>query len=138
MTSRHDILVIVGSQSDIPRLEDLIKMFKEAKLGSDIAVASCHRGLDELYALLQDIKGDKYRAVIAVANSVSNMPAIVAGYLKDSKTVVVGVGLDDKGMHGIDSLLSINTIPKGVPLVTTGIGSTGIHNAGLFVCKLFK
>jgi phosphoribosylcarboxyaminoimidazole (NCAIR) mutase len=66
------------------------------------------------------------------------MPAIVAGYLKDSKTVVIGVGLNDKGMNGIDSLLSINTIPKGVPMANTGLGNVGMHNAGMLVAKLFN
>ncbi|HSX01444.1 MAG TPA: AIR carboxylase family protein [Candidatus Saccharimonas sp.] len=131
------LLIIVGSQSDIPLLKDLEQQLTKAKITYDIEIASCHRDLDTLYQLLTTIKDGRYRAVVAVANAVSNMPAIVASYLKDTATVVVGVGLSDKGMNGIDSLLAINTIPKGVPLVTTGLGATGLHNAGLFVAKLF-
>ena len=131
-------LIIIGSQSDAPLLVDIEKILQEASISYDIEVASCHRDLDKLYKLLNEIKDDKYLAIIAIANSVSNMPAIVASYLKHSKTVVVGVGLDDKGMNGIDSLLSINTIPKGVPLVNTGVGRVGLYNAGIFVTKLFK
>jgi 5-(carboxyamino)imidazole ribonucleotide mutase len=131
------ILILVGSASDIKKLEDLERQLTGYGVAYDIEVASCHRDLDKLYRLLGEIKDNKYRAIIAIANSVSNMPAIVAGYLKDSRTVVIGVGLDDKGMNGIDSLLSINTIPKGVPLANTGVGQVGLHNAGMFVAKLF-
>jgi len=131
-------LIIVGSKSDFKNFKDIEQIFKDSNVQYDIEVASCHRDLDKLYKLLGEIKDDKYRAIIAIANSVSNMPSIVAGYLKNSKTIVVGVGLDDKGMNGIDSLLSINTIPKGVPLVNTGVGKVGLYNAGIFVTKLFK
>jgi 5-(carboxyamino)imidazole ribonucleotide mutase len=131
-------LILVGSKSDFEIIKDLEQILKGAGVKYDIEVASCHRNLDKLYSLLNEIKDDKYRAVIAIANSVSNMPSIVASYLKDSKTVVVGTGLDDKGMNGIDSLLSINTIPKGVPLANTGVGKVGLYNAGMFVTKLFK
>jgi 5-(carboxyamino)imidazole ribonucleotide mutase len=134
----NNVLILVGSKSDIQNLKDLEQQLAHSKISYDIEVASCHRDLDKLYRLLTEIKDGRYRAIIAIANSVSNMPAIVASYLKDSKTMVVGVGLDDKGMSGIDSLLSINTIPKGVPLVTTGIGRVGLHNAGMFVAKLFR
>lgn len=134
----NKVLILIGSQSDTKLLSGIEEIFRESKITYDIEVASCHRDLDKLYSLLNEIKDGRYHSVIAVANSVSNMPAIAASYLKQSKTVVVGVGLDDKGMSGIDSLLSINTIPKGVPLVTTGIGETGLYNAGLFVAKLLK
>lgn len=132
------VLIIIGSDSDKRRLGCLEEILKSNNIKYDIDVASCHRDLDKLYSLLNNIDYEKYPGIIAIANSVSNMPSIVASYLKDSKSIVVGVGLNDKGMNGIDSLLSINTIPKGVPLVNTGVGDTGLYNAGLFISKLFK
>jgi 5-(carboxyamino)imidazole ribonucleotide mutase len=133
----NKLLILIGSKSDRPMLAGLEEILAGAGVVYDVEVASCHRDLDRLHQLLGEVRaGSEYGAIIAVANSVANMPAIAAAYLKDTAVVVVGVGLDDKGMHGIDSLLSINTIPKGVPLVTTGIGQVGLHNAGLFVVKL--
>jgi len=132
------VLILVGSKSDFKSLLDIELLLKASNIKYEIEVASCHRDLDKLYKLLCKIKKDEYRAIVAIANSVSNMPSIVASYLKDTETIVIGVGLDDKGMNGIDSLLSINTIPKGVPLVNTGVGKVGLYNAGVFVTKLFK
>jgi 5-(carboxyamino)imidazole ribonucleotide mutase len=132
------VLILTGSESDFTRVTDLSKLLDEASVEYDLKTASCHRDLEKLNELIKQLSEDPYIAIIAIANAVSNMPAIVASALKDTKTIVVGVGLDDKGLNGIDSLLSINTIPKGVPLVNTGIGEVGLINAGLFVIKLLK
>lgn len=133
-----EVLILTGSRSDFVLLAELEQVLNSANVLYSIETASCHRDLDKLYKLLGELKEDKYKVIIAIANAVSNMPAIVASYLKDTKIVVVGVGLDNKGMNGLDSILSINTIPKGVPLVNTGIGSVGLHNAGLFAVKLLS
>lgn len=132
-------MIITGSKSDFQLLAELEDLFKNSKVDYDIKVASCHRDLDDLQELLKDLKRrNNYKVVLAIANAVSNMPAIVASYLKDTPIIVIGVGLDNKGLNGLDSLLSVNTIPKGVPLVSTGVGATALYNAGLFAIKLLK
>jgi 5-(carboxyamino)imidazole ribonucleotide mutase len=133
------VLIITGSKSDYPLLEELTKLFDDSGIEFGLRTASCHRDLDGLHKLLNELKADEsYGAIIAVANAVSNMPSIVASYLIDTDITVIGVGLDNKGMRGIDSLLSINTIPKGVPLANTGIGDVGLYNAGLLAIQILK
>ncbi len=61
----------------------------------------------------------------------ANLPAIVAGYLKESAVPVIGVGLSGGRMGGADSLLSIATIPRKVPLLNAGIDEVGLYNAAL-------
>lgn len=133
------VLLLIGSDSDKPLLHDLQQLLVNAGIVHDTKVASCHRSLDALHRILRQLKHEPaYRVVIALANTAANMPAIVAGYLKDSPVVVIGVGRGDSGMNGIDSLLALNTIPAGVPLATTGIGNVGLINTGLLAIKLLR
>lgn len=131
------LLVVTGSKSDFPFLLPLETLLKESSVEYSVETISCHRNLKELPKFLEE-KASNYQVIIAVANAVSNLPAVIAGYLKDSKTIIIGVGLADKGLGGIDSLLAVNTIPKGVPLVNTGIGEVGLHNAGLVAINILK
>jgi 5-(carboxyamino)imidazole ribonucleotide mutase len=136
--SKIKLLLVTGSESDKKHLRELKKLLNESGTQFNEEVISCHRNLSKLPSFIdQAIKKD-YSVIIAVANSVSNLPAILAGALKETGILVIGVGLDDKGLNGVDSLLSVNTIPKGVPVVNTGIGKVGLYNAGLAAMEIIK
>lgn len=125
------IRIIIGSKNDQQYLNEAEKIFKDLSVSYKIHVYSCHRSLKELTDFLDTIRSEKNKTdvVIAIANSVTNLPAVVAGYLKESAIPVIGVGLSGKRMDGIDSLLSVATIPRRVPLMNTGIDDVGIYNA---------
>lgn len=132
---RNKILILAGSKSDLPKLRTLFRLFRVFGLKSSIEVISSHRNLKKLVSFLSTAS-DEYSVIIAVARSVSNLPAIVAGYLKNTPVTVIGVGLSNGGLKGVDSLLSVNTIPKGVPLLHTGIDQVGLYNAGLSAIRI--
>jgi len=134
----NQLLIIMASQTDFKQLSELKNLLNENSIKYKVEAISCHRDLKRLPKFLEKVKSQNYKVIIAVANSVSNLPAMVAGYLKDSLTTVIGVGLDNKGLNGIDSLLAVNTIPKGVPILNTGIGGVGLYNAGLAAIKIIK
>jgi len=135
---KDKLLIITASASDFPLLSELKGLLRESEIKFKTATISCHRDLDKLPAFIEDVKRKNYEVVIAVANSVSNLPAIIGGGLKNTGIMVIGVGLGNKGLNGIDSLLSVNTIPKGVPMANTGIGEVGLYNAGLIAIKLIN
>lgn len=134
------VLIIVGSKNDITRLSEVENIFCENNIKYRIEIISVHRNVKDLVKKLEPkfLLKDKIGAVLAVAHSVSNLPAIVAGYLKDSTVPVVGVGLTKTDADTLESLLSVISIPKGVPLVNTGINEVGLYNATLYILKLIK
>lgn len=127
------IRIIIGSKNDQKSLNELKKIFKSFRIDFRIHVFSCHRSLKELMVFLDKIRSgdEKAEVIITMANSAANLPAIIAGYLKESAIPVIGVGLSGRRMKGIDSLLSVAAIPRRVPLLNTGIDEIGVYNAAL-------
>lgn len=132
------VRIILGSKNDWKYLNEAENIFKELRLPYKIHVYSCHRNLKQLTDFLGTIKSKKNKTdvIIAIANSVANLPAVVAGYLRESAIPVIGVGLSGGRMNGMDSLLSVATIPRRVPLLHTGIDEVGIYNATLATLNL--
>ena len=134
------ILIIVGGKNDVPHLNEVVKLFKKNKINFEIKVISAHRNIDILVRELEPRKIEKegIKVILAVAHSVSNLPAIIAGYMKDTKISVIGVGLTKSDSDTIASLLSIQSIPSGIPLANCGVNKVGLNNAALFCIKLLK
>jgi len=132
------LLIVVGSKNDISHLSEAIKLFKKSKIDFQTKVISAHRNIETLVKELEPKKLEKnnVKVVFAVAHSVSNLPAIIAGYLKDTNISVVGVGLTKSDSDTIASTLSVLSIPTGIPLANFGVNQTGLHNAALFCIKL--
>ncbi len=134
------ISIIVGSKSDLVYLSEAVKIFKILKIKYSISVISCHRNLRDLINALDRKKlvKENVKIIIALARSVANLPAIIAGYLNGSTISVIGVGISDKNLNAKDSLLSVNTIPRGVALLNTGINEIGVYNAVLASAKILS
>lgn len=131
------ILIVCGGESDLVYLAEIKKLFVDLGISFQIDIISCHRNLNELveYFCSEEIKMHGPKVIIALANSVSNLPAVIAGLLKETLIQIIGVGIS-KNLNGLDSLVSVNTIPKGVPVVNTGIGEVGVYNAGIVAARV--
>ncbi len=134
------VLIITGSKNDIFELSEIKKLFRKEKTDFDIKVISAHRNIKELVIQLETnkLEESKIGVILAVAHSVANLPAIVAGYLKNTKIPVLGVGLTKTSADSLESLFSVISIPKGIPLMNTGINKVGLYNAALCCIKLLK
>lgn len=132
------VLIITGSKNDRPRLDQALALFDKLGIPYSLNVFSCHRNLRELTNFLKRVRPQEFGAAMGVARSAANLPAVMAGYLKNKFIPVVGVGLSDKKLNGIDSLLSVNTIPKGTPLLNTGIDKIGLYNAALAIAVILS
>ncbi len=130
----RDILIIIGSESDRGQIQPGIDKAEELGLSYTVKVYSAHRQLDELLDYLEH-NARYFRVIIAAAGLSAALPGIVA-----SKTTlpVIGVPLLAGSLNGIDALLSILQMPKGIPLATMGIGKQGIINAVLLAQRIIN
>lgn len=129
-----DVLFIIGSESDTPAVEPGLTLLSEKGMSFDLKVISAHRNLEELVSFLkQEEKG--YRVVIAAAGLSAALPGVVASLVQRP---VIGVPLVAGALSGIDALLSILQLPRGVPVATMGIGKQGVLNAVLLAERMLK
>ncbi len=134
------LLIVVGSKSNFELLTEAKSLLKKSKVNFEIKVISCHRNVKELVTELDPtvLQKEGVAVILAIAHSVSNLPAIIAGYLKDTPVHVIGVGYPKSDIDSLESLLSVLAIPTGVPLLNCGIGKVGLHNATLSCIKILK
>jgi 5-(carboxyamino)imidazole ribonucleotide mutase len=134
------LLIVVGSKSDLPLLIEPKTLLKKSKIEFEVKIISSHRNIKDLVKQLAPGRLQKAGVVVvlAVAHSVANLPAIIAGYLKNSPIQVVGVGNTKTDVDSIESLLSVVSIPKGIPLLNAGINKIGLYNATLCCIKMIR
>jgi 5-(carboxyamino)imidazole ribonucleotide mutase len=120
-----DAVWILGSESDKKHVEPAAELMQELDMSFDILVYSAHRNLPELLAFLGRAESE-YHVFVAAAGLSAALPGVVASQVKKP---VIGVPLVAGELSGIDALLSILQLPKGVPVATMGIGKQGVLNA---------
>ena len=129
LTSNSDtpvVGVIMGSQSDWPIMDQLGVAF-EAR------IVSAHRTPQRLYDYASTAKGRGLKVIIAGAGGAAHLPGMAASM---TPLPVLGVPVQSRALSGIDSLLSIAQMPKGVPVGTLAIGEAGAANAGLLAASI--
>jgi phosphoribosylaminoimidazole carboxylase PurE protein len=127
-----DVLFIIGSESDTPAVEPGLQLLSEKGISFDLKVLSAHRDLEHLVAFLKQEESG-YRIVIAAAGLSAALPGVVASLVK---LPVIGIPLVAGALSGIDALLSILQLPRGVPVATMGIGKQGVLNAVLLAERI--
>jgi 5-(carboxyamino)imidazole ribonucleotide mutase len=129
-----DVLVIIGSESDTQAVEPGLQLMTEKGMSCDLKVLSAHRNLEQLIAFLKAEEAG-YRIVMAAAGLSAALPGVVASLVK---LPVIGIPLVYGSLSGIDALLSILQLPRGVPVATMGIGKQGVLNAVLLAERILK
>lgn len=124
------IAVVMGSKSDLPKLESGIALIKEFGVEVAVRVLSAHRTPVELTKFLEDVKDDT-DVIIAAAGKAAHLPGVVAA---QTVTPVVGLPIKSSTMDGLDSLLSMVQMPGGIPVATVTIDS-GL-NAALMALEI--
>ena len=129
-----DVLFLIGSESDAAAVEPGLALLSEKGMSFDLKVISAHRNLEELVSFLKR-EEQGYRVVIAAAGLSAALPGVVASLVQRP---VIGVPLVAGALSGIDALLSILQLPRGVPVATMGIGKQGVLNAVLLAERILK
>jgi 5-(carboxyamino)imidazole ribonucleotide mutase len=123
--------VVGGSRSDFPVLEDAITVLDELGVPAELRVVSAHRTPDHLFRYAEDAAGRGIRVIVAGAGGAAHLPGMLA-----AKTTlpVIGVPIPTQHLGGMDSLLSIVQMPRGIPVATVAIGNA--TNAGLLAASI--
>ena len=133
MAKKPLIGVVMGSNSDWKVMQHAVAVLKDFGVAHEARVVSAHRTPDALYRYAEAAAGRGLQCVIAGAGGAAHLPGMLA-----AKTTlpVLGVPVTSRALKGLDSLLSIVQMPKGVPVATFAIGEAGAANAGLFAVAM--
>ena len=125
--------IVMGSTSDWDVMKEAAKQLKDFGIEYEARALSAHRTPVELEAWIVDMEARGCKAFIAGAGGAAHLAGVVA-----AKTLlpVLGVPIPSKYLKGLDSLLSMVQMPKGIPVATFAIGEAGAANAGIFVAHL--
>ena len=123
----------MGSDSDWPVMQAAAQMLEEFGVAFEARVVSAHRTPDLLFEYAESAARRGLKAIIAGAGGAAHLPGMLA-----AKTIVpvLGVPIPSKALNGLDSLLSIVQMPKGIPVATFAIGEPGAANAALTVVAM--
>lgn len=125
--------VIMGSKSDWDTLTHAVEILEELKVPHEARVVSAHRTPDLLRDYAQSAESRGLELIIAGAGGAAHLPGMVAA---NTVLPVLGVPVESKALHGMDSLLSIVQMPKGIPVGTLAIGHAGAVNAALLAAAM--
>ena len=125
--------VVMGSNSDWKVMSQACEVLKEFGVPHEAKVVSAHRTPDAMFEYAESAAERGIQVIIAGAGGAAHLPGMLA-----SKTIVpvLGVPVTSRALKGLDSLLSIAQMPKGIPVATFAIGEPGAANAGLFAVSL--
>src|SRR5690349_13502192 len=125
--------IIMGSKSDLETLSPAAEILKELGVPHEVKIVSAHRTPDWMFKYAEEAESRGLEVIIAAAGGAAHLPGMVA-----AKTTlpVLGVPVPATMLNGIDSLLSIVQMPKGVPVGTLAIGKPGAANAGLLAASI--
>jgi 5-(carboxyamino)imidazole ribonucleotide mutase len=127
------VSILMGSANDWDVMQQAAKQLKDFGVTYDARVISAHRSPDLLFDYIKDISAQGAKCFIAGAGGAAHLAGVIAG---KTTLPVLGVPMPSKYLQGLDSLLSIVQMPKGIPVATFAIGEAGAANAGLFAVAM--
>ncbi len=128
---KYDVAIIMGSDSDLKIMSDAASILKEFKISYQIEIVSAHRTPKEMVSFAENAKKNGIKIIIAGAGGAAHLPGMVASL---TTLPVIGVPVNVTQFKGLDALLSIAQMPKGVPVATMAVDNA--YNAGLFAVRI--
>lgn len=131
--SRIQVAIMMGSQSDLPIMEEAANVLKDFGIRYEIKVLSAHRTPKETAQYAEQLQAKGFQAVICGAGASAALGGVVAAH---TDLPVIGVPIDSTSLNGMDALLSTVQMPPGVPVAAMAVGKTGAKNAALFALRM--
>jgi len=125
--------IVMGSQSDWATLREAAALLEELGIKHEARIVSAHRTPDRLWHYGQEAAGRGLKVIIAGAGGAAHLPGMMAS---KTRLPVIGVPIESRALHGMDSLLSIVQMPRGFPVATMAIGAAGAANAALMAAAI--
>jgi len=133
MNNNPKVSIIMGSKSDLDTMRIASEVLRELEVSHEIKIISAHRTPDLMFEFAKNAQNRGIEIIIAGAGGAAHLPGMVAAI---TELPVIGVPIKSSNLNGIDSLLSIVQMPKGVPVATVAIGDHGAENAALISAKI--
>ena len=127
------VYIVMGSDSDWNVMQQAVAILEDFNIAYGVKIISAHRTPDLLFQFEAEARGLGVQCIIAGAGGAAHLPGMIAA---KTTVPVLGVPVNSKYLQGIDSLLSIVQMPKGVPVASFAIGEAGAANAGLFAVAM--
>ncbi|WP_119968493.1 5-(carboxyamino)imidazole ribonucleotide mutase [Shewanella japonica] len=127
------VAVVMGSKSDWPTMEAAAEIMDKLQVPYHVEVVSAHRTPDKLMDFASTAADKGYKVIIGGAGGAAHLPGMIAS---KTRLPVLGVPVQSKALSGMDSLLSIVQMPKGIAVGTLAIGTAGAFNAGLLASQI--
>ena len=127
------VAIVMGSQSDYLVMKKCEEILKILKIKYETKIISAHRTPDRMLEFAKNATKNNFAVIVAGAGGAAHLPGMIASM---SILPVIGVPVETKNLKGLDSLLSIVQMPKGIPVATVAIGENGAFNAGLLAASI--
>ena len=133
MNKNLKVAIIMGSQSDFKVMKLSVKILKKIGIRFETKIISAHRTPERMYKFAQNASKNDIGVIIAGAGGSAHLPGMISAI---TSIPVLGVPIESKKLKGLDSLLSIAQMPKGIPVGTLAIGEDGAINAALLAAAI--
>ena len=130
---RPFVSIVMGSQSDYSTMKYAEDILKALKIKYEVKIVSAHRTPKRMYNYAKNTEKNNTSIIIAGAGGSAHLPGMLAAI---TTVPVIGVPIESKKLKGLDSLLSIVQMPKGIPVGTLAIGKDGAINAALYAASI--
>lgn len=127
------VLIIMGSDSDLPTMEETAKILTEFGVPFEMRISSAHRSPKRTAQLAKEAAGRGVRLIIAAAGMAAHLAGVIAA---ETILPVIGVPMGGGALSGVDALYAMVQMPGGIPVATMAIGKSGAKNAALFAVQI--
>ena len=131
----HKVSIVMGSNSDYSTMKFCEKILNLLKINHETNIVSAHRTPERMFKYAKSAEKNNISVIIAGAGGSAHLPGMIASL---TRIPVIGVPIESKKLKGLDSLLSIVQMPKGIPVGTVAIGKDGAINAALFAASIIS
>ena len=131
--AKPKVLILMGSESDLPIVEEAAKLLKEIGIAAKLDISSAHRNPEKTVAYAKNARSDGFEVIIAAAGLAAHLPGVIASH---TTLPVIGIPMAGGALNGVDAVLSILQMPKGVPVATVGINAA--RNAAILAAEILS
>ena len=131
--SKPRVAIVLGSDSDYPVIQDMIRILQQFEIQHEITVSSAHRSPERTHRYAVTLEDRGIQVVIVCVGAAAHLAGVLASH---TILPVIGVPIDSSPLQGLDALLSTSMMPAGVPVATMGIGKAGASNAAVLASQI--
>lgn len=135
MSGKPKVVIVMGSDSDLPVMNEAAEILKSCKVRYAVKIMSAHRSPDDVAAFAKSARRNGVSVIIAGAGGAAHLAGVIASF---TTIPVIGVPMDTRELKGVDSLFSVVQMPAGIPVATVTIGKAGAKNAAVLAIQILS